>query len=231
MRDGGLFGVDAVPWFNGGLFAAHRRAAAGRGRRGRAQGRERAELERHRPQHLRHAVRARAGPGQAQPARRALHRPGHHPAAGGAGGAAPAAGRVARRRAAIERRIGKSKKHGDKAWRDAQAAFVGFLERLERLPRARPGLRQRQLPVPGAEVPEGHRAPGQPRGRGAGPGTPARPDRPAQRAGHRAQRIRRRTGARDGVDRRAAVAHPARLRLQDRTRCSSRWTTSSAATR
>jgi hypothetical protein len=30
----------------------------------------------------------------------------------------------------IEAALARSKKHGDKAWRDAQAAFVGFLERL-----------------------------------------------------------------------------------------------------
>jgi hypothetical protein len=33
-------------------------------------------------------------------------------------------------KARIEAGIAKSRKHGDKAWRDAQAAFVGFLERL-----------------------------------------------------------------------------------------------------
>jgi type II restriction/modification system DNA methylase subunit YeeA len=33
--------------------------------------------------------------------------------------------------ARIEAALVKSKKHGDKAWRDAQAAFVGFLERLK----------------------------------------------------------------------------------------------------
>jgi hypothetical protein len=34
-------------------------------------------------------------------------------------------------KAAIEQAISKSKKHGDKAYRDAQAAFVGYLERLK----------------------------------------------------------------------------------------------------
>ncbi len=34
-------------------------------------------------------------------------------------------------KARIEAALGKSKRHGDKAWRDAQAAFVGFLERLK----------------------------------------------------------------------------------------------------
>jgi|CXWL01.1.fsa_nt_gi SAM-dependent methyltransferase len=34
-------------------------------------------------------------------------------------------------RTRIEAALAKSKKHGDKAWRDAQAAFVGFLERLK----------------------------------------------------------------------------------------------------
>jgi hypothetical protein len=33
-------------------------------------------------------------------------------------------------KARIEAAIAKSRRHGDKAWRDAQAAFVGFLERL-----------------------------------------------------------------------------------------------------
>jgi len=33
-------------------------------------------------------------------------------------------------RSAVEAALARSKRHGDKAWRDAQAAFVGFLERL-----------------------------------------------------------------------------------------------------
>jgi len=69
MREGGLFGVDDVPWFNGGLFATI-------------------------------AVPPLA--------------------------ADDVAAVVPRNEAAL----GKSRKHGDKAWRDAQAAFAGYLERL-----------------------------------------------------------------------------------------------------
>ena len=62
--------------------------------RGRAAQRRRAGLERHRRQHLRHPVRTRAGPEEAQPARRALHRCGDDHARHRTGGAAPAARRM-----------------------------------------------------------------------------------------------------------------------------------------
>ena len=42
-------------------------------------------------------------------------------------------------RARIEAALAKSKKHGDKAWREAQAAFVGFLERHRALTDAHGG--------------------------------------------------------------------------------------------
>ena len=48
-----------------------------------------------------------------------------------AGGATPAAGRMGNAaRPSMKPRWPRSKRHRDKAWRDAQAAFVGFLERL-----------------------------------------------------------------------------------------------------
>ena len=194
------------------------RAAAGRGRHRRLAHRQHAGLERHRPQHLRHPVRARARSCQARAARRALHRPRHHRAAGGAGGHAPAAGRVGRRARPPARGCGRGAGQEQETRRQGLAAGAGRLRGLsgaaEALPRARPRLRQRQLPVPGAEGAEGRGAPGQPGGRGAGPGAPDRRHGPAQRAGHRDQRIRRRAGAGDGVDRRAAMARAARLPLQ-----------------
>ena len=67
---------------------------------------------------------------QAQPARRALHRPATIPAPRRAGGAAAAAAEWATQEQ-VAAAIARSRKHGDKAWRDAQAAFVGFLERLK----------------------------------------------------------------------------------------------------
>jgi hypothetical protein len=123
-----------------------------------------------------------------------------------------------------------SAKKGDKAWRDAQAAFVGFLERLQAYRVLDPACGSGNFLYLALKCLKDieHQATWRPR---TGPGPPARRDRPAQRAGHRAERIRRRAGARDGVDRRAAVAHPARLRLQDQPGAGHRWTTSNAAMR
>jgi hypothetical protein len=80
MWKGGLYGNDDIPWFNGGLFKTVnvpllsimevtelRNAAA-------------LNWSAIDVSIFRHAVRARAGSVQAQPARRALHRPGHHSA-------------------------------------------------------------------------------------------------------------------------------------------------------
>ena len=119
---GGEVDFTPVAWFNGGLFdddaalpleaGRHRPAAAGVG----------AGLGGGRPLHPRHAVRARAGPRQAQPARRALHLPRHDRAADRAGCAPSVAGgmgRGARRRSRRRWRRARSAKPGSKAKRDA----------------------------------------------------------------------------------------------------------------
>ncbi|MBP5990495.1 MAG: class I SAM-dependent DNA methyltransferase [Piscinibacter sp.] len=131
MRDGGLFGVDAVPWFNGGLFksvavpelmpedvAALKTASAlnwsaidpsifgtlfERG--------------------LDPAKRSQLGAHYTDPAtilrlvEPVVQR--------------PLLAEWATHKAQVAAAIARSRKHGDKAWRDAQAAFVGFLERLK----------------------------------------------------------------------------------------------------
>jgi hypothetical protein len=131
MRDGGLFGVDAVPWFDGGLFRT-----------------------------IAVPPLAEADVAALQAASRmnwsaidatifgTLFERGLDPAKRSQLGAQftdaatiwrlvepvvqrPLLAEWALARAEVERAIGRSKRHGDKAWRDAQAAFVGFLERLK----------------------------------------------------------------------------------------------------
>ena len=96
-----------------------------------------------------------------------------------------------------------------------RTGFPAMAGRAEELPRARSGLRQRKLSVSGPQSAERHRAPKPPRRRRARAGPRSRfSHRPAQHARHRAERIRRRTGPRDRVDWRAAMAFAARLRVQ-----------------
>ena len=134
MRDGGLFGVAAVPWFNGGLFAdvnvpplAEADIAALRT----ASTLDWSAID---PsifgtlfeRGLDPAKRAQLGAHYTDPATIArlvepvVTRPllaewaavRDHPREG------------------VAAALGKSKRHGDKAWQQAQAAFAGFLERL-----------------------------------------------------------------------------------------------------
>ncbi len=130
MRDGGLFGVAAVPWFNGGLFAdvnvpplAEADIAALRT----ASTLDWSAID---PsifgtlfeRGLDPAKRAQLGAHYTDPATIArlvepvVTRPLLAEWAVARGGVAAA--------------LAKSKKHGDKAWQQAQAAFAGFLERL-----------------------------------------------------------------------------------------------------
>ena len=131
MRGGGLFGVDAVPWFNGGLFAevavpvlAEPDVAALR---------EASTLDWSAidpsifgtlfERGLDPAQRAQLGAHYTDPAtimrlvEPVVQRPLRAEWAGV--------------RTAVEKHLGRSRRHGDKAWRAAQAAFVGFLERLK----------------------------------------------------------------------------------------------------
>ena len=130
MRDGGLFGVDPVPWFNGGLFreitvppladadvAALKAASA-----------------------LNWSAIDATIFGT-------LFERGLDPAKRSQLGAQftdaatiwrlvepvvqrPLLAEWAVQRGSVEAALARSKRHGDKAYRDAQAAFVGFLERL-----------------------------------------------------------------------------------------------------
>ena len=130
MRDGGLFGVDDVPWFNGGLFA-------------------RVEVP---PLAAEDVAALRAASGLDWSAIDAtifgtLFERGLDPAKRSQLGAnftdpvtimrlvepvvqRPLLAEWACVKPRIEAALGKSRKHGDKAWREAQDAFAGFLERL-----------------------------------------------------------------------------------------------------
>lgn len=132
MRDGGLFGVDAVPWFNGGLFrtiavpplaepdVAALKAASALNWSAIDPSIFGTLFERG----LDPAKRSQLGAHYTDPetilrlVEPVVQR--------------PLLAEWAVARAVVERGTAKSKKHGDKAWRDAQAAFVGFLQRLER---------------------------------------------------------------------------------------------------
>jgi hypothetical protein len=131
MRDGGLFGVADVPWFNGGLFArvavpplaeadlAALRAASGLDWSAIDPSIFGTLFERG----LDPAKRAQLGAHYTDPATIArlvepvVTRP------------LLAEWQAAREGVALA--LAKSKKHGDKAWQQAQAGFVGCLERLK----------------------------------------------------------------------------------------------------
>jgi hypothetical protein len=131
MRDGGLFGVDAVPWFNGGLFASVAvpplsvadvdalKAASALNWSAIDPSIFGTLFERG----LDPSKRSQLGAHYTDPAtilrlvEPVVQR--------------PLLAEWAEHKATIATALGKSKKHGDKAYRDAQAAFVGFLERLK----------------------------------------------------------------------------------------------------
>ncbi len=131
MRDGGLFGVDDLPWFNGGLFAsvdvpplaaedvAVLKAASSLNWSAIDPTIFGTLFERG----LDPAKRSQLGANFTDPAtilrlvEPVVQR--------------PLLAEWAGHRARVEQALSKSKRHGDKAWRDAQAAFVGFLQRLQ----------------------------------------------------------------------------------------------------
>ncbi|WP_326534499.1 class I SAM-dependent DNA methyltransferase, partial [Pseudorhodoferax sp.] len=133
MRDGGLFGVDDLPWFNGGLFktiavppldaadVAALKAASAMNWSAIDPSIFGTLFERG----LDPSVRAALGANYTDPATigRLVEPVVQRPLLAEWSGPGGAKERIA---AAMAR----SKRHGDKAWRDAQAAFVGFLERL-----------------------------------------------------------------------------------------------------
>jgi hypothetical protein len=131
MRDGGLFGVDAVPWFNGGLFSkidvppltvedvAALKAASSLDWSAIDPSIFGTLFERG----LDPNKRSQLGAHYTDPAtilrlvEPVVQR--------------PLLAEWQAHKAQVEAALSKSKKHGDKAYRDAQAAFVGFLERLK----------------------------------------------------------------------------------------------------
>ncbi len=133
MRDGGLFGVDDLPWFNGGLFktiavppldaadVAALKAASAMNWSAIDPSIFGTLFERG----LDPAVRAALGANYTDPAtiQRLVEPVVQRPLLAEWSGPGGAKERIATAMA-------RSKRHGDKAWRDAQAAFVGFLERL-----------------------------------------------------------------------------------------------------
>jgi N-6 DNA Methylase len=131
MRSGGLFGVEAVPWFNGGLFAqidVPPLAAADVAALKAASALNWSAID---PsifgtlfeRGLDPAKRNQLGAHYTDPATiMRLVEPVVQ---------RPLLAEWAERKTAVATALAKSKKHGDKAYRDAQAAFVGYLERLK----------------------------------------------------------------------------------------------------
>ncbi len=131
MRSGGLFGVEAVPWFNGGLFAqidVPPLAAADMAALKAASALNWSAID---PsifgtlfeRGLDPAKRSQLGAHYTDPATiMRLVEPVVQ---------RPLLAEWAERKTAIAAALVKSKKHGDKAYRDAQAAFIGYLERLK----------------------------------------------------------------------------------------------------
>jgi hypothetical protein len=131
MRSGGLFGVEAVPWFNGGLFAqidVPPLAAADVAALKAASALNWSAID---PsifgtlfeRGLNPAKRSQLGAHYTDPATiMRLVEPVVQ---------RPLLVEWAERKTVIAAALGKSKKHGDKAYRDAQAAFIGYLERLK----------------------------------------------------------------------------------------------------
>ena len=131
MRSGGLFGVEAVPWFNGGLFAqidvppltepdvAAMKAASALNWSAIDPSIFGTLFERG----LDPSKRSQLGAHYTDPATimRLVEPVVQRPLL--------AEWQVAK--AAAETALGKSKRYGDKAYRDGQAPFVGFLERLK----------------------------------------------------------------------------------------------------
>ena len=130
MRDGGLFGVDDVPWFNGGLFQRIEVPALGPAAVAALKAASGLDWSAIDPtifgtlfeRGLDPAKRSQLGANFTDPATiMRLVEPVV---------ARPLRAEWALCVPAIEAALRKSKRHGDKPWRDAQAVFVGYLERL-----------------------------------------------------------------------------------------------------
>jgi hypothetical protein len=215
MRSGGLFGVEAVPWFNGGLFAkidVPPLAAADVAALKAASALNWSAID---PsifgtlfeRGLDPAKRSQLGAHYTDPATiMRLVEPVVQ---------RPLLAECAERKTAIAVALAKSKKHGDKAYRDAQAAFVGHLERLKAYRVLDPACGSGNFLYLALKTLKDieHQANFEAEALGlerqhdvTGPHNDAR---------HRAERVRRRAGARHGVDRRVAMAARQGLWLQD----------------
>ena len=232
---GGLFGTEEIDWFNGGLFdSGDVLPLTGAEISDAARGRP-AQLGAHRARDLRHPVRARPGPRPARPARRPLHGPRRHLAARRAGGHAPAAARVRRDAGARDRApaVRPEGHEGDAARPRTRGRLRGLPRSPATRPRARPRLRlaatscivtlwalkdlEWEAIQWGSLVLRAPHADPADRARG-GPG-------------HRDQRLRRRAGPGDDLDRRDPVDDPPRPGLRPRPDPARRSTTSRTATR
>ena len=157
MQTGGRLGFEHVDWFNGGLFDDDDALPLEQADIERALDAAELDWSRDRPVDHGHAVRARPRPGQAQPARRPLHRREKimkivepvivRPLEARMGG---------RPRRQIEAAAGARREQAEVAASArtqgarndaAERSIAAFLDRLRALPRARPGLRLRQLPL------------------------------------------------------------------------------------
>ncbi len=106
-----------------------------------------------------------------------------------------------------------------KARKDGDAAWQGFTAQTPVVPGPGPGLRFRQFPVPGARGPARRRTPRLPGSARTGriSSRPVAADRPPQHPRHRDQRIRRRAGPDNRLDRRSPVAAAQRPADQQQT--------------
>jgi hypothetical protein len=130
MRDGGLFGVDAVPWFNGGLFKSidvpALQAADVTGLKA-ASAMDWSAID---PSIFGTLFERGLDPGKRSQLGAHYTDPTTilrlvEPVV-----QRPLLAEWASAKDAVAKFMDKSKRHGDKAWRDAQTAFVGFLESL-----------------------------------------------------------------------------------------------------
>lgn len=131
MRAGGLFGVDDIPWFNGGLFQDIAVPALTEGDVAALQAASGLDWSAIDPsifgtlfeRGLDPAKRSQLGAHYTDPATigRLVDPVVQRPLLAEWAALQPAIGKA----------MARSKRHGDKAWRDAQALFVGYLERLK----------------------------------------------------------------------------------------------------
>ena len=170
MASGGRVGVEAVAWFNGGLFDAGAALPLEKTDVETVAGRVGPRRVGDRPVDPRDAVRARPRPGQARAARGALHRPRERSCSSFEPVVIrPLLAEWDREKAAVAAELeradaAKSLAARTKRRNEAERRYRTFLDRLARVRGARPGLRLGELPLPGAAGAQGPRASGAARG-------------------------------------------------------------------